>query len=473
MAWNVGITWQLDNSIGASTNGGGYDPTYGGANGGTDMSLGSPTALSGLSTSGAGATTVSGTGFTTSMNGNVFYCTGGTNFVAGYYLLTGIVAGVSAVFSSSPTPSAAGSAGTGNVGGPLDSWGTLGAAIFAAAVPFKAYVKITGSTYGATLTTANTSGGVISLPTINPNLGCESAIIGYQTNRTPFNTDGMAPIQAQVASATLYSFSTLSGLRLRNLVLDGNSQTSSQAINGTSGIIRIDNCVFKNFTNGVATGAGAVFVMSDCEIFGCTTATVLNGSKYHCERCNFHNNTSSKIFSGSSPLYCVDCKFTNNGNASTDVILLNNGNWTVFLRCIFHGSGRHVFNNSQALSNNMLVRIEDCIFTNNAGYAVTGTNLIDTLHVINCAFYGNQLGDVDATKINAATVIGKITLPGLPYNNPTADDYGLNSGAGNLCRNAGLPTGTLINSNTMSAQDLGCSHHADPRKVRGRLGDGS
>jgi hypothetical protein len=70
-----------------------------------------------LATSGAGATVVTSAsgGFASWMVGTTLTITGGTNFVAGNYTISGFTNATTITLSSSPTPSGAGSAGTGDI----------------------------------------------------------------------------------------------------------------------------------------------------------------------------------------------------------------------------------------------------------------------------------------------------------------------------------------------------------------------
>lgn len=460
---------------GSATNGGGYDPVYGGANGGSDMSQGAATALTGLTTSGANATTVSGTGFTVGMNGNVVYISGGTNFVTGWYQLSGIVAGTSAVFDRSPTTAGAGSAGTGNVGGPLDSWGTAGAVITALAtlgvVGNIFFFKYNASVHQITLTTLNASGGVIKLPTLTAALANMIRFVGYNTTRTKENTDALAPtIQAQagVTSCNLFDFNSQFGVSLHNLILDGAANASVRLVNVGTGRGRFKLCEFTRATNGAIAGSNSNIHATDCYFTANTTAnTITAGGTYL--RCVFSANTFTVLNPGANASY-LECLFLNNTGAATDVIVLSQvGSAFDIINCTFHGNGRHGINYTAATTASSPTRIINSILTNNGGYGVESTNTNDFITVENCAFYNNTSGQVDTTKITGTNVISSITLTGLPYNNAAGNDFSLNNvaGQGAACRAAGEPIGNFTSLTTRSYRDIGASQHADPAQAGG------
>jgi hypothetical protein len=123
MALTAYTNWYV-RAGGSQTNGGGYDSTISGA--GTnyaDQDAAQVVFSAGnsnrLSTSGAGATTITsaGTPFTSAMVGNCIRISAGTNFQTGYYFITSYTSTSQVVLDRTPTSGGAGSNGDGSLGG--------------------------------------------------------------------------------------------------------------------------------------------------------------------------------------------------------------------------------------------------------------------------------------------------------------------------------------------------------------------
>lgn len=115
--------WEV-RTTGAADNGGGFNA----ARGGVDRSQQDNPALiwdgasSYLTTSGAGSTTLTSAGspsliFRSNQVGNYIYISGGTNFTTGFYEIVSYTSFSQVVLDRSPTPSGAGTAGAGKLGG--------------------------------------------------------------------------------------------------------------------------------------------------------------------------------------------------------------------------------------------------------------------------------------------------------------------------------------------------------------------
>ena len=125
MAIQATAQWYVRTDSPSDARGAGYDPGIAGA--GTNYADQSDaqvffTGGNGnlLSTSGAGSTTLisAGTPFTSDMVGNAIYIPSGqTNFTAGYYFITGYISSSQVTLDRSPSPSGAGSSGSGWLGG--------------------------------------------------------------------------------------------------------------------------------------------------------------------------------------------------------------------------------------------------------------------------------------------------------------------------------------------------------------------
>lgn len=152
MSVNATAIWRIRVG-GDNLNGGGFDPGISGA--GTDYTDQDTDQLSltDFATSGAGVATLTSAtgGFTAAMVGNCVRIASGTNFTAGYYFVTAYTDTHTVTLDRSPTPSGAGSGGTGRLGG---AWGGTD--------PFQ---NVNASTNSPTLPTA-----VITPPIVPSNI---------------------------------------------------------------------------------------------------------------------------------------------------------------------------------------------------------------------------------------------------------------------------------------------------------------
>lgn len=152
-------------TTGAAANGGCFDPANQGATG-IDYSKQSSAqfvSTADLSTSGAGATTITATTspWTNAVPGNCVHITAGTNFTQGFYVVTGFINANNITLNVSPTPAAAGSAGTGAIGGAVSTITTAQTGVVAGN---SVYIKgpYTITTGGLNFATAGASGAPIS-----------------------------------------------------------------------------------------------------------------------------------------------------------------------------------------------------------------------------------------------------------------------------------------------------------------------
>lgn len=120
---SANVVWEV-RSTGSNNNGGGFVT---GASG-TDFSQQNSAqyALTGVTTSGAGATFLTASA-ATDMVGNIARVVSGSNFTAGWYEIISVVAGVS-VTCDANVCTGAGSSGVINIGGALASMGAIGSA---------------------------------------------------------------------------------------------------------------------------------------------------------------------------------------------------------------------------------------------------------------------------------------------------------------------------------------------------------
>ena len=119
MAIHQSTVWEMRVAGNASNGGGFADLSPGTSVDWSQSSAPHEILTKNLTTSGAGITLLecSAANWTTGHVGNCICITGGTNFVPGIYQITAYVSATAVVLDHSPTPSGAGSAGTGRIGG--------------------------------------------------------------------------------------------------------------------------------------------------------------------------------------------------------------------------------------------------------------------------------------------------------------------------------------------------------------------
>ena len=265
MAINAAAAWRI-RTDGSDENGSGYDATISGA--GTDYSdqAASQLALTDLATSGAGVTTLTSVtgGFTSAMIGNAIRIRSGTNFQTGYYYITAQTDTNTVTLDRTPSSGAAGSGGSGKVGGAaltirklLNSANATGEEVVAGNT---VYVRGAGSDSPASDDYATTADHYVLVP------GSVAAgpvrVIGY--NGRP-----------RISETGLMWYQT-SHVWFENLFITcTNSTNGSFGIVNCSGTVALKNCVVftndKAATRGVVAEANAVDII-DSEIYGHASA---------------------------------------------------------------------------------------------------------------------------------------------------------------------------------------------------------
>ncbi len=182
MAIGTSGTFQVDNGANGddSLNAGFFNQA--GSSPGTDQSILAPISCTDLvlvTTTTCTSATIS---FAASHNRNGIRITAGTGFTPGLYEITGVAAGTATLDRVAGTGGSTG--GTARVGGALASPGGAGA-LFTAGSGQTIYIKNTGSSYTYS-TSNNVAGGKLAPQGTS---STPSWVIGYQTTRTPYNTD--------------------------------------------------------------------------------------------------------------------------------------------------------------------------------------------------------------------------------------------------------------------------------------------
>jgi hypothetical protein len=345
--------------------------------------------------------------------GNVVNITAGTGWTTGWYEIT---AQDGTYWTLDRSPAAAGSANTGTyrMGGALASPGRLGQALASSnsgVSGMKCYIK--SGTYTITSTTANVSGGLVSLPSQIMLL-----VEGYNSTRGDLGT----PPEINAGTQTSFIIFTSNGYYsnrqqfIINIKVNGNNKTGVVGINSNNAYRdKLFRCVAVNCPgNGiVGTFDAAECVASSCAIgFSAGGTSTITG-------CVSYSNTSHGFGGGSSATTFINClTYSNSGDG------FNVGNYQqTFINCTSHNNSGDGFD----FGNYGMNAAINCLATNNGGW---GFNLPYTDNfMLNCGGRNNTSGNVDTSPsplINPRFV----TLTADPYQNAAGSDFRLNSTSG-------------------------------------------
>lgn len=429
MALPAGTVWEVRPG-GNDANGGGFVT---GTVGGTDWSVQDASHGNGtnLTVDASTNTKVNPDGYTVASTdvGNIVHITTtgtGAAFTVGFYQITTATTGTSVTqrWTLDRSPAAVNSAGaTWAMGGALLS---PAIAALAASVPSNNIVYIYnagGTIYSITSATTNIAGGTIT--------NGQTLFVGYATNRTISNTDARPTIQLNVATATINQSSASNLATFRNIIFDGNLQTTSALTGNGNAVFR--NCAINNFTSGSGVNGYAFF----CTATGNTAAgAAFRGTAYFCVATA---NTAAP-FNGVKGFYCIS--YSNTG-ATTDGFT---GNLSHYVDCIAYNNGRHGFNGGTST-----VMI-NCIATSNVG---TGFNIGAQNSLRNCAYLSNGT-NVSSIPVTSFTD-SMVALTADPFVNAAAGNFALKIGPS---RGAGY--GTMPDGLTIGFPDIGAAQHKEP-----------
>jgi hypothetical protein len=276
MAFSSGTIWEVDGVGGALSanspsdqNGGGFDPSYFGA----DLSQNAPIVIGvggfGVAISGTTATVVAHS--TTLDKGNYFYIGGGAGLTAGLYQIVASGGGTWTLDRSAGT----GIVTSGNLGGPL---ATPGYAVGMAVASNTIYCS---GAFTTTTNSANVSGGILSIST-GGSFGNPFEIIGYTATRgdggqfsfTIGSGQTGPAISISASYTTILNFngtttndtsstgSVLSATNAANVIVQ--SSTLASALPNSSGSNGPYNCVLFQATTNTSTA------YSGCSVTNCT-----------------------------------------------------------------------------------------------------------------------------------------------------------------------------------------------------------
>lgn len=355
--------------------------------------------------SGAGGTTLTGVGFTNDIPGNVINITG-----QGFYCITG--------FTNSTTVTVDRALGTfsgatGYVGGGL---ATLSQAVTNHVSQNKIYVLNTGTPYTITVQ-QNIVGGAASAYT---------EVIGYTTNRNPYNTDAKPEIDTannitvfQVGSNTNYA-------RIYNVYIKqtGTVRTGI-AVNLYYPYGIVENCRMDLFNLAVQTQDNHMQIIGNyanqCTALinaGNSSVTILGNTAYKCTGTTAIGNSSTGIMSWNLVV-------ASSGNTGAGISIGPDSLCAYNTVTGFSGGSGKAYTYASGAMNVLM-------WNNLAANCVTGfalsSNTSPDVRLYGCAAY-NCTTDYDAA-FTGETNRGFVHLTADPFTNAASDDYTLNATAG-------------------------------------------
>lgn len=448
MAIAASMVWEI-RSTGATTNGGGFDPTSGTP--GTDFSQQDAAQITYTDmVIGVDTTTFTSVANSpvASLVGNVINVTSGTGFTVQRVQVLSVAAGVATCDKSLGTTASTG--GNGKMGGSLS---TL-AAIAVVAPGNMIWVKATG-TYSVTALQATLSTNGSSLLWIQ----CQ----GYTTTR---GDGGQVTVQRSSGS----SFTIISGSgsfrTFVNFIIDGANGTAITGLNPNGANILIRNVKAINCTaTGFALASTRLF-LDNCVASGNsgTAAFSITALAPTLRACRATGNTCPgfilNVGSASTIAFVLRCISDANTGGSSQGFKVGGSQPTVFHQCVAYNNGSDgiLFDTTTQVACIDGSQVQGCISVNNAGYGINANaaNVPFALTDYNF-FYNNTSGARNNWQAGAHDVTGT----GDPFVSGGSNNFALNStsGAGAACRAAGFP-GALQSGGT-GYEDIGALQHQD------------
>lgn len=278
------------------------------------------------------------------------------------------------------------------------------------------HVHYTGTPIVLTSATPNVAGGPLKITFTNETN--PTRVFGFDTTDSVGNTDSNRP--AIQVGAGLSSFVIIEssgyGNEVRNLILDGNSQTGITGVYNSGGYgTPVLNCEARNCQYGFRGNAN---IREDlffyCRATGCSGAGFYNASV--CVACGADSNSATGFLydTGQEKANLNRCISANNSGATSDGFANSGvGDQIVATGCTSYGNGRDGF---RLLSYSRASLLSDCVAATNGGY---GFNAIAdaVANLRNCAGYQNTSGNLNL--VAATQSIGFVNLGAGPFANPT------------------------------------------------------
>lgn len=431
MALSAAIVWEVRDT-GDDANGGGFDW---GALTGTDYSQQDTPQLAITDLICAGGTTtctsVAG-GFTVAMNANLLQIISGTNFVPGFYTLTGVSAGGHTItLDRDPTNGSAALSGVLNLGGALalpttivpDS-GSSPVAVYGNKIFCKGSFALTQA---------------VDFTNISGSTPPYTSLIGYGSTR---GGNGQATFTFNTGTYTnSFGVGSYGGaFNIENLTLQAGTQSLSFGTrNNIAGFC--GNCIVTgSFSSRNIINDGLVSTY-DCEVDG-NSGTPIGLQCDHASRCFVKNATQWNFYSAAKPYFdrCV---------SSGGAIGFYLGDAGEVANCdVDSPSGDGIV---LSVSYYGVFLIQNNVVTNCGGYGINNTSATAFPAAPNYdgnAFYNNTSGNRhnldDTSGVNGVVPYTNqydVILTGSPYVNTSGGDFTLNNtaGAGAACKGAGVP----------------------------------
>jgi hypothetical protein len=449
-------------TTGSNNNGGCFDNSSAGGTG-VDYSaqVGAQyTVTTGLTTAGAGSSTITQTGGTwlNDVLGNCIHITAGTNFVQGFYVVVGFTDSNNIILNVSPSPAGAGSVGTGKIGGAIADIATAETGVVAGnRVDIKATANYNVSS-NITFSTNGASGSPITWE-------------GYTT--TP-GDGGHAVILNNVPTGSLNMFTGGANFqRFRHLTLDCNAGATCRAFNNTGNNLIVEDIWAKGYTVAGFTPSGNQNIYRNNLASGgtsCTAGFWLTGAGNYLEANRATGNACPGFFdnvsSGTSIDVFVRNIADNNTGASSDGFQKGGTVGTLMVGNVAYTNGRDGFRFSAGGGLDM-ISVHNNISYANAGIQLNSVSTDWSAYAGKTDFDYNAVGlsgggcAVAANcRTNVPAGAHDVTLSGDPFNGGGTNDFTLNgtAGAGASCKTAAFP-GALQSGGTGS-MDIGALQSA-------------
>lgn len=374
--------------------------------------------------------------------GNTVRIATGTNVNAGDYEITAVTATTWTVTGAQnlTTAGGAGSAITGGMGGCHASLGQ--SAAFGVAGNFFA---VKAGTYAMGNGTANTAGNKVAFGLSNMTL------FGYTSNRHPFNTDTPPVFTAGANSQTVLSVNG-AAVAVDNIKITNPSTfTNVTGINfaGNNGLrgryLMVTDCAI------ALTITSSLVYIEDSYVSGGTI--VASGNEHVFDRVVSVSAPSSPAIQLSSNALANDCVVVTPVGSAFDM-----SSPSKVRNCSIYNSGATTA--AITIGSSRIASIENTIIYGVTGSGGKGVSASGGLAGANISLVNVAIGNTSGAAIDPNIVsyqqINCLTLSGNPWVNPGGNDFSLNttSGAGALCRQAGLP-GALPGLSTTGYRSLG------------------
>lgn len=416
------IVFEVRPTAGNNANGACFSATQAVASAGTGTDLtqfnGSQGNWTNLTTASAGATTLtdsSSTGlFTAAMQGNCIRITGGTNFAIGYYMIMSRTSANAVVLDRTPTSSAAGTAGTGNVGGASKGISSHATASISASVVFGTTIWVKNEAWNEAVTINGTCGST-------PTNYCR--LYGYNTTRGDNPLGDNRPHNNRAGTGTPFTTSGASNWVIRDIIASHSGTAAGFTDSGTgSNIFYFNLSSSFNTTAGMSVGSSAYVV--NCEMFNNTTKGVVTTANNILFMGNYiHDNTTGGVDMGSQTgIELIHNIITKNGGHG--IVGTSGGPYRIIGNTIDGNTGGSSDGvNIPAPSPYTLVF--NNMFTNNGRY---GVNTAGTTVPVAQTPADYNLYSGNASGARNGFVVGVHDVTGTPqYTSTASGDYSLQS----------------------------------------------